>query len=174
VNAHATYPATLDAEGLTLRVPTAQDLPHYAAFYAVSDVEVGGYRGNRTDAEVQTILNRDIAHWEAKGIGIFLVFEGTTFMGGTGLAHPDDWPCHELTWWLMPQTRGKGVATRASRAVITWAYDTLGWDRVETHMRDENTPARRLAERLGGEIDRRQTFPDGVTRDVFLLPRRIA
>lgn len=167
----ATYPVTLNAEGLSLRVPTPQDLPHYAAFYAVSEVKVGGYRGNRSAAEVEAILTRDITHWQDKGFGMFLVFDGEIFMGGTGLAHPDDWPCHELTWWLMPATRGKGVATRASRAVITWAYDTLGWDRVETHMRDENTPARRLAQRLGGTIDRRQTFPDGVTRDVFLLPR---
>ncbi|MFK7836025.1 MAG: GNAT family N-acetyltransferase [Sulfitobacter sp.] len=162
---------TLDADGLTLRVPTPQDLPRYAAFYAVSDVKVGGYRGQRSTAEVEAILHRDIAHWDAKGFGIFLIFDGETCLGGTGISHPDDWPCHELTWWLMPEARGRGVATRASRAVIAWAYDTLGWEQVETHMRDENTPARRLAERLGGQVIRRQTFPDGVARDVFALPR---
>ncbi len=164
---------TLDADGLTLRVPTPQDLARYAAFYDVSDVKIGGYRGGRSEAEVEAILARDLAHWDDKGFGMFLVFDDDAFMGGTGLAHPDDWPCHELTWWLMPQARGNGIATRASRAVIDWAYDTLGWDSVETHMRDENEPARRLAKRLGGQIDRRQTFPDGVARDVFVLPKGI-
>ncbi|NNE51221.1 MAG: GNAT family N-acetyltransferase [Sulfitobacter sp.] len=170
----AAYPVTLEAKGLTLRAPTPQDLPLYAGFYAVSDLTVGGYRGGRSASEVEAIVARDIAHWDDKGFGIFLVFDGDTFMGGTGLAYPDDWPCHELTWWLMPDARGRGIATRASRAVINWAYGTLGWDRVETHMRDENLPARRLAQRLDGRIDRRQTFPDGVTRDVFLLPRGTA
>ena len=37
-------------------------------------------------------------------------------------------------------------------------------------MRDENRAARRLAERLGGKVVRRETFPDGVPRDVFRLP----
>ena len=92
------------------------------------------------------------------------------FVGGAGLAHPADWPRHELTWWLMPGARGTGFATEASRAVLTWAYDTLGWPVVETHMRDENLPARRLAERLGGKRIARETFPDGVARDVFALP----
>lgn len=165
------YPVTLSVDGLTLRAPAPQDLVHYVDFYAVSDVQVGGYRGGRSADEVADILRRDTAHWQDKRFGMFLVFDGNAFMGGTGLAHPDDWPCHELTWWLMPASRGKGIATRASRAVINWAYDVLGWNRVGTHMRDENTPARRLAQRLGGQIDRRQKFPDGVTRDVFLLPR---
>ena len=162
------------ADGLTLRIPAPQDLPHYADFYTISDVKVGSYRGGRSDAEIAATLIRDISHWDTKGFGMFLVFEGPTFMGGTGLSHPDNWPCHELTWWLIPAARGKGIATRASRAVINWAYTTLGWPRVETHMRDENKPARRLAKRLGGKIDRRQTFPDGVTRDVFLLPQATA
>lgn len=171
MNDAAAYPVTLSADGLTLRAPTLQDLPHYADFYAVSDVQVGNYRGGRSADEVANMLDRDIAHWQRKHFGMFLVFEGGNFMGGTGLAHPDDWPCHELTWWLMPASRGKGIATRASHAVINWAYDILGWDRVETHMRDENVPAHRLAQRLGGKIDRRQRFPDGVERDVFVLPR---
>lgn len=158
---------------MILRAPTADALSDYTAFYAVSDVTVGGYRGNRSPGEIADILHRDISHWQDKGFGMFLVYgkEDGAFFGGTGLAQPDDWPSHELTWWLLPAARGTGIATEASRAVICWAYDLLGWAAVETHMRDENTPARKLAERLGGTIDRREMFPDSVTRDVFRLPR---
>mmetsp|Transcript_23420 Transcript_23420/g.41072 ORF Transcript_23420/g.41072 Transcript_23420/m.41072 type:complete len:173 (-) Transcript_23420:3573-4091(-) len=165
----------LTTDRLTLQPPRATDIDAYRAFYAVSEVTVGGYRGGRSDAEVQAILNRDIAHWAAKGFGMFLIRKtgDQAVLGGTGLAHPDDWPSHELTWWLMPAARGAGLATEASRAVITWAYDTLGWTSVETHMRDENVPARRLAMRLGGTLARRDTFPDGVTRDVFALPTQV-
>lgn len=163
----------LDTRRLTLRVPEADDLAAYRAFYAVSDVTVGSYRGGRTEAEIAALHGRDMTHWADKGFGMFLLRRhgDGAVLGGAGLSHPDDWPSHELTWWLMPAARGLGYATEASRAVIGWAYDTLGWARVETHMRDENAPARRLAQRLGGIVDRRETFPDGVTRDVFLLPR---
>ena len=161
----------LQTERLLLRAPTAKDLPAYAAFYAVSDLQVGGYRGNRSADEVKTILARDIAHWHDRGFGMFLMRArtGGSIFGGTGLSFPRNWPSHELTWWLMPKARGLGYATEASRAVIAWACRTLGWDHVETHMRDENHRARALARRLGGTVARRETFPDGVTRDVFVI-----
>ncbi len=163
---------------LRMRAPTADDGAFYAAFYEASDVTVGGYRGGRSPAEVAEIHARDMAHWQSRGYGMFLLFDRKSgaFLGGTGLAWPDGWPCHELTWFLMPAARGKGYAREASLAVIDWAHETLGWTRVETHMRDENAPARHLAEAIasacGGREDRRQSFPDGVTRDVYLLSER--
>ncbi|MEM7318124.1 MAG: GNAT family N-acetyltransferase [Pseudomonadota bacterium] len=164
---------TLSTARLTLQMPTPDDLGAYRAFYAASDLTVGGYRGGRSEEEISAILRRDLDHWATRGFGIWLLrpIGGAQVLGGCGLAHPDDWPRHELTWWLMPEARGKGYATEASRAVISWAHDRLGWDRVETHMRDENTPARRIAIRLGGRKICRETFPDGVTRDVFELPK---
>ncbi len=163
----------LDTDRLTLRVPEPADIEAHRAFNAVSDITVGGYRGNRDDAEVVARHRADMDHWTAKGFGMWLLRQRgeEAVIGGAGLAHPDDWPSHELTWWLMPEARGAGFATEASRAVIAWAYDTLGWPSVETHMRDENIPARRLAQRLGGQVIRRDVFPDGVARDVYALPR---
>lgn len=163
---------TLMTERLTLASPTPADLPHYEAFYAVSDVTVGGYRGGRTADEIAAIHQADMDHWARTGFGMFLIRGADgAFVGGAGLKHPEGWPRHELTWFLLPEQRRHGYATEASSAVIEWAYDALGWDVVETHMRDENAPARRLAERLGGERVMRMTFPDSVTRDVFALPR---
>lgn len=173
MTSHTQHIPALETARLDLRGPTSADLDAYAAFNAVSDVQVGSYRGGRSDAEVANWLDRDIVHWNTKGFGMWLLrFKGTDdVLGGAGLSHPDDWPSHELTWWLMPDARGTGVASEASRAAIDWGYDTLGWPVVETHMRDENKPARRLAERLGGKVTRRDTFPDGVARDVFALPK---
>ena len=172
-----TSPVVLSTQRLDMRPPEDADLGAYRAFYAVSDVKVGGYRGGRSDDEVRAIHKRDMDHWAAKGFGMFMlrpIADDGVVVGGAGISHPDDWPSHELTWWLTPDARGAGYATEASRAVIAWAYDALGWPVVETHMRDENEPARRLATRLGGVVDRRETFPDGVARDVFALPREAA
>jgi len=157
---------------LTLRPPQMADLGAYAAFYSHASDMPGKYRSPRPMDEVEAILAADIDHWNRKGFGMWLleVREHRAIVGGCGIAHPDDWPSHELTWWLMPEARGKGYATEASRAAIAFGYDALGWRAVETHMRDENMPARRLAERLGGEVVRRDVFPDGVARDVFCLP----
>lgn len=162
---------TLTTERLTLRAPTLGDLGAYAAFNDVSETLVGKYRGGKSAAEIKEVLQGDIDHWQ-KGFGMWLItLSDDQVIGGAGLVHPDNWPCHELTWWLMPDHRRHGYATEASRAVIEFGYAVLGWPQVETHMRDENIPARQLAQRLGGKIDRRGQFPDGVARDIFSLPR---
>ncbi len=161
----------LTTDRLILRAPATDDLSAYTAFNAVSDTVVGKYRGGKSATEIKDVLQGDIDHWQ-KGFGMWLItLAGDQVIGGAGIVHPDDWPCHELTWWLMPNQRSHGYATEASLAVIEFGYAVLGWPQVETHIRDENIPARRLAERLGGKIDRRETFPDGVARDVFALPR---
>jgi RimJ/RimL family protein N-acetyltransferase len=164
---------TLETERLDLRGPTLDDLDAYKAFYKVSDLTVGQYRGGRNATEIATILESHMRHWQDKGFGMWLLsLKGSgAFLGGAGLSQPNGWPRHELTWWLMPKTRGFGYASEASRAIIAWAYTHLGWTTVETHMRDENIPARRLAERLGGQKIARETFPDGVTRDIFAFPK---
>lgn len=163
---------TLETDRLHMVQPAPEHLDHYLAFYAIPNDQKGSYRAPRPRDEVESLLTRDIAEWARNGFGMFLLFrkDDNAFVGGTGLAHLADWPRHELTWWLMPVARGTGFATEASRAVLTWAYKVLGWPVVETHMRDENLPARRLAERLGGTKITRETFPDGVARDVFALP----
>jgi len=162
----------LYTERLILRPPQEADLRAYVAFYAHASDLAGKYRGPRTPNEARRVLEGDIDHWRRKGFGMWLAVrrEDHAIVGGCGTAHPDDWPSHELTWWLMPEERGNGYATEASRAAIAFGYDTLGWPSVETHMRDENLPARRLAKRLGGAVVRRDVFPDGVSRDVFRLP----
>ncbi|MEM9138760.1 MAG: GNAT family N-acetyltransferase [Pseudomonadota bacterium] len=166
-------PPVLETDRLRLEPANARHLPAYQAFYAIPNDQKGGYRAPRPEDEVEGLVARDEAEWERNGFGMFVLFrrEDGALVGGTGLAHPADWPRHELTWWLMPAARGTGFATEASRAVLSWAYKTLGWPVVETHMRDENLPARRLAERLGGTKIAREVFPDGVARDVFALPR---
>ena len=169
----AVTPPELTTQRLTLRAPEPADLQAYRAFYAASDTTVGAYRGGRSDDEITDIHAQDMAHWQAKGFGVWLIrrIGEDTVLGGAGLVRDDDWPSHELTWWLMPEARSKGYASEASRAIIAYAYDTLGWDQVRTFMRDHNASAHRLAQRLGGQVIDRVKFPDGVTRDVYALPR---
>ncbi len=164
---------SLDTQRLTLRAPGPKDLPTYQAFYAETDATVGAYRGGRSADQIADIHAKDMRHWQDKGFGIWLLRrkDDAAVLGGAGLAHADDWDTHELTWWLMPKARSKGYATEASRAIIAFAYDTLGWTQVETFMRDHNISAHRVAQRLGGRVVRREVFPDGVTRDIYALPR---
>jgi RimJ/RimL family protein N-acetyltransferase len=70
----------------------------------------------------------------------------------------------------VPGARRNGYAEEASRAAIRWAQEVLGWSAVETHMDDQNEPAKRLAQKLGGKIVSRDMFPDGLERNIYVLP----
>jgi ribosomal-protein-alanine N-acetyltransferase len=170
----------LETGRLILRLPTAQDLPLYDAFYAASDAPIGKYRMGRSPAEVAAIAAHDLVHWDTHGFGIFVICRKSdgALLGGAGLDTSVDFPGHELTWWLLPHEQRHGCAQEASLAIIDWAHDALYWPRVETYMRDENRGAHGLAQRLadlrGGHKDRRVTFPDGVMRDVYILSERSA
>ncbi|MEM7445454.1 MAG: GNAT family N-acetyltransferase [Pseudomonadota bacterium] len=161
----------LETERLQLRAPCAEDAPIYAAFFADGEAS-RFYGGPLREDQAWRQLAVDLGHWQLRGHGRWAVVRRDTgaMIGGCGLWWASGWPRRELTWWLVPQARGAGYATEASRAAIAYGYDTLRWSLVETHMDDANHAARRLAERLGGKVIAREGFPDGKARDVFGLP----
>ncbi|MFK7941586.1 MAG: GNAT family N-acetyltransferase [Paracoccaceae bacterium] len=162
---------TLQTERLILRPPSAADRDLYVRFFDCAEASAL-YGGPLKPHEAWRILAQDLGHWHLKGFGKWTLQRRAdgALIGGCGLVHLEGWPSHELTWWLLPEHRGSGFATEASHEVIAYAYDTLHWSHVETHMRDENASAHAIAKRLRGVFDRRSTFPDGFTRDVFRLP----
>ncbi|NOR62051.1 MAG: GNAT family N-acetyltransferase [Rhodobacteraceae bacterium] len=163
---------TLETERLTLRPPELADFPTYASFYADA-VGSGDYGGPLRADQAFGVLCKDMGHWVFKGFGKWSIMRraDNTMLGGCGLVHPEGWPSHELTWWLHPDFRGQGIASEASRAVIEFAFKTLKWPAVETHMQDENSAARKLVESLGGQICRRDAFPDGISRNIFAFSK---
>ena len=162
---------TLETERLLLRAPTAEDLGTYLKFF--DDAEASSFYGGPLEpAATWRVLALDIGHWKLRGYGRWAIESKETgqMIGSCGLWWPVGLPRSELTWWLLPEGRGQGFATEASVAAIAFGYDVLSWDLVETHMDDANLSARRLVERLGGVVIARETFPDGITRNVYELP----
>ncbi|MGF1447371.1 MAG: GNAT family N-acetyltransferase [Pikeienuella sp.] len=161
----------LETDRLRLRGPEARDWPTYSEFFG--DAEASRFYGGPLRPEqAWKRLAQDIGHWALRGYGIWIVElqESGQAIGGTGLHWAEGWPRRELTWWLTAEARGHGYALEASRAAIEHAVRRLGWDPVETHMADDNAPARALALRLGGRVIAREPFPDGLWRDVYALP----
>lgn len=117
-------------------------------------------------------LASDLGTWYLQGFGVWIIQRQREqdFVGACGFWQGQGWP-RELTWWLLPEARGTGVATEASIAAIDCAYGIFKWESVETYMNDANDAARALALRLGGQKIDRRVFPDGLQRDVFAIPR---
>ena len=162
---------TLETERLMLRGPQAEDFSVYRDFFA--DAEGSRFYGGPLSAEqAWRMLATDLGHWALRGFGRWsvVVKDNGEMIGGCGIWWPEGLARSELTWWIVPSARRNGYALEASRAAVQFGYRRLGWSMVETHMRDENVAAVRLAEKLGGRILARETFPDGVARNVYALP----
>ena len=59
----------------------------------------------------------------------------------------------QVTYWVRPKWRGRGVATTAASAIAAWGFDELGLHRIEIHHAVGNLASCRVAERLGFELE---------------------
>lgn len=161
---------TLETNRLRLLPPSAACEAAYASFYTDASASAH-YGGPLSAGQSWARLASDLGSWQLQGFGVWAIElkSERAIVGTCGFWQGRGWP-RELTWWLLPAARGRGVAAEASIAAIRHAYREFGWPEVQTYMNDDNGAARGLALRLGGQPTGRQRFPDGLERDVFLLP----
>jgi ribosomal-protein-serine acetyltransferase len=70
----------------------------------------------------------------------------------------------EIGYWLDASMQGKGIVTRACRALVTYAFEQLHLNKVEIHCATRNRRSRAIPERLGftqeGSIRQAEKFAD--------------
>jgi ribosomal-protein-serine acetyltransferase len=85
---------------------------------------------------------------EGKEYGFEIRFRGK-LVGGIGLKVIRDVQEAEIGYWLAEGAQGRGIVTRASRALVRFAFDELGMHRVIIKCAKENARSRAVPERLG-------------------------
>jgi RimJ/RimL family protein N-acetyltransferase len=121
---------------------------------AFHDPGIGGENGMPPfdEEELRTVLRERIPDLRARGVLFPYVIEDTSdgsILGGITLRHFD--PMRgvvEVGYWLFPEARGKGLATRAVRAVAREVFASGLW-RIEAHVRIGNDASERVLERAG-------------------------
>ena len=82
----------------------------------------------------------------------------------------DDRPVGELSYWVVPQARGRGIATSTVFAMLDVARQIDGIRSVVLDIETDNMPSIRVAERVGATRRR----PTRVERDRRGVPRTLA
>lgn len=169
------FPETLRAGELLLRAPTEADIEVIAP--AFRDPAVGGEAGlPPVDADaLQAMLREQLPVLRAQGLLAPYVIEDTDagkILGGANLRLFDPMrDTVELGYWLFVEARGRGVATRAVRALVEHAHAN-GVVRVEAHVRLGNIASERVLERAGFEregVKRRLLRHGGARVDATLF-----
>lgn len=77
-----------------------------------------------------------------------------TLVGSSGL-HRVDWevPKFEIGYWCRTGYSGRGYTTEAVRGIASFAFSELGANRLEIRCDPDNSPSRRVAEKVGFRLE---------------------
>lgn len=94
-----------------------------------------------------------VADGHAAGSALTLAIrlaDGPRLVGAIGLKDIDrDHAVAELGYWVGVPWWGRGIATEAARAVLAYAFDELGLNRVSAHHMVRNPASGKVLERAG-------------------------
>jgi RimJ/RimL family protein N-acetyltransferase len=153
----------LGDELVLLRPPEERDLP--AIERGVRDP--GVVRGfGRPSASARELLELNRRRWHDGEGATFAICDGTGTCVGHVFVNLGGRGRGSIGYWLLPEARGKGLATRAVRLLSSWAFRELGLARLQLLTEPWNEDSQRVAERSGferegllrsyGEIDGRR------------------
>ena len=164
---------TLITERTTLRPIDSDDVPALHALwtdpgvrkYLWDDILINRERA----AEVVAASVDDFA---AHGFGLWAVRETATgeWIGFCGFRSSDDKEV-ELLYGIWPRYWGQGLATEAARALLSYAFLTLGLTEVVAATDVPNHASARVLERLGMQFERRGLL-NGLDTLFYRLPRQ--
>ncbi|MFB7471460.1 GNAT family N-acetyltransferase [Kitasatospora sp. NPDC056184] len=190
-------PATLDLGDLVLR-PWSPGLAVRGGAVAsltaaAADPEIALWNPLRAADLVQAraCLDRWAAGWENGSLGYFAILDaadaadtdaadadaaGAELLGTIALRWTDRADGLAMVgYWLLPAARGRGVATRATRAITRWGFESAGARRIELAHAVDNPASCRVAERCGfpleGTLRESFRFGDGRHHDEHLHAR---
>jgi ribosomal-protein-serine acetyltransferase len=97
------------------------------------------------------IASRELASQSGEWYS-FGIFEkdGGRFLGGVGINFINR--VHQMAnlgYWVRTSAAGRGIATKATRAVARFAFEQIGLNRIEIVAAVGNIPSQRVAEKAG-------------------------
>jgi RimJ/RimL family protein N-acetyltransferase len=151
----------LETARLALRELSLDDLDFVAGMLAHPEV-MRFYPKTYSRDESRLWIERQLQRYAGNGHGLWLVQDRATGepVGQVGLilqlVEGVEEP--EIGYLIHRPFWRRGFATEAALAVRSWAFDTLGLERVISLIRPENTPSQGVARKLGMTPAKRAQF----------------
>ena len=143
----------LHGDGLRLRPWQAADADTVVAAYADPDIQRWHCR-SMTLTEARDWVARWPARWRAETGAGWAVTDGDQVAGQISLRRIDlAEGLAEVSYWVLPHARGRGVAGRALSTLTGWSFATLGLHRVEVCHSTANLVSCRVADRAGYALE---------------------
>ncbi|MEM9670962.1 MAG: GNAT family N-acetyltransferase [Cyclobacteriaceae bacterium] len=117
------------------------------------------------ESQTREILEQNEQHFQNDHWGLWKIAQKTdeVYIGFAGLWYffEEDQP--QLLYGLLPTATGQGYATEASRAIVHYAFQELGFSYLIASCDVPHTASRKVAERLGMQFVEERTEQDKPT-----------
>jgi len=150
-------PALSDGE-IALRPWQERDVP--AIVSACSDEDIAWWLDQVPqpygEADARTYVAMTRRGWKDGTHAAFAVLDAETgeVVGSVGLHWLDtEHGVAEVGYWVRAESRGQGVATRATRLAARWALTDCGMNRLQLRADQRNVASQRVAESAGFRRD---------------------
>lgn len=146
-------PTVLQIDGFTMRPILVADLDALVAIWA--DPEVTRFLPSRgvpiSRERTEKALVSFFEHWEKRGYGIWAIIENTSseMVGYCGLRYLDELGEAEVLYGLTTAYWGRGIATQATKASISYGFNVANLNRVIVLLLPDNQASRRVIEKAG-------------------------
>jgi [ribosomal protein S5]-alanine N-acetyltransferase len=164
----------LDLQDCVVRPWQASDVRDVARAYAEGSIQ-RWHRLSLSEVEAREWIASWKEHWKQETGAGWAIASGSELLGEISLRKlrlGDG--CSEVSSWILPSVRRRGLATRTLHALSTWAFDQLGLHRLELAHSTKNAVPCRIAGgagyRLEGTKRREGLFADG-WHDIHLHAR---
>lgn len=144
-------PFSIETEHLRLRAVAWNDLEDLVRLH--DDPLVARYMGVRDRDWYEWRIAASLEEWAERGHGFVSILDSNDgrFLGRTGLKYWPEFGETELGWVLRPEARGRGFATEAAAAVLSWGFERFDFPCITAMIRPDNAASIAVAERLGME-----------------------
>jgi len=131
---------------VTLRLPDERDLE--AIERALADPEISR-AFDRLGMSAVEILDWNRRRWSEGAAATFAICSGSDRCVGHVFVNLGESGRASVGYWLLPEGRGRGLATLAVKLISKWAFDALGVERMALLTEPWNEASQRVAERAG-------------------------
>ena len=146
---------TIPADPIALRPWQADDVGHVGEAFRDPDVQRWHLR-SLDHGEAATLITSWQQGWTAETSAQWAVTDAASgeVLGRVGLPSVSLYDgIAEISYWVLPAARRRGVATRAARALADWALHDLGLHRLQLMHSVDNPASCRVAQAAGFEAE---------------------
>ncbi len=147
---------TVETERLRLRPFVTDDWSVLARLYGddtiMRHMQSGrGLARPEAEARARGNINNFNDHWRRRGFGVWAVTDRQTgrLLGQCGLRFVEEAGDVEVLYLLNKTAWGRGLATEAADAALTFGFETERLQRIIGLVRPENTASRKVLEKVG-------------------------